>query len=218
VVKLTRDRIVDASMAVLAEVGYDGLAMRRVADRLDARVGSLYYHVRDKNALLRLMADRVTRQAHDAATTALAALPADATWQDRVHVQAGTLRHTLLSHRGGAQLLAGSPQTLSTGALGLMERLLATLRDAGVPSGDRIVAADTILSHITGFVLQEQTESAPSDVRPEDIAELAERFPLTFAEAPGGDQNTKFARSIRLLCAAVGANQSRAGGTTWTAR
>jgi AcrR family transcriptional regulator len=156
-VKLTLDRIVDASMAVLAEVGYHGLPMRQVADRLDVHAGSLYYHVRDKNALLGLMADRVAQQAHDAGTIALAALPADATWQDRIHTQAVSLRHAILRHPGGAVLLAGSPRTLSAGALALMERMLHTLREAGVPTEHRAVAADAVLGHLTGFVLQEQT-------------------------------------------------------------
>ncbi|TCO62792.1 TetR/AcrR family transcriptional regulator [Actinocrispum wychmicini] len=201
--KLTRDRIVDASMAVFGEVGYHGLSMRQVADRLDVHAGSLYYHVRDKNALLRLMADRVAQQAYDAGAEALAALPVEATWQDKIHAQADALRSTIASHPGGAVLLAGSPQTLSAGALGLMERMLSTLDEAGVPVEDRVVAADTLLSHVTGFVLQEQTEPVPYDVRPDDLTDLAGRFPLTFAEAPGGDQDDKFAKSVRLLCAGI---------------
>ncbi|MYR87253.1 TetR family transcriptional regulator, partial [Streptomyces sp. SID685] len=41
--KLTKERIVDAGMAVFSEVGYQNLSMRQVADRLDAHAGSLYY-------------------------------------------------------------------------------------------------------------------------------------------------------------------------------
>lgn len=201
--KLTLDRIVDASMAVFAEAGYHGLSMRQVADRLDVHAGSLYYHVRDKSALLRLMADRVAQQAYDAGTAALAALPEGADWQDQLHAQADTLRRSILSHPGGAVLLAGSPQTLSPEALGLMERMLRTLRAAGVPRAYRAVAADTVLSHITGFVLQEQTEPVTPDLSAEDLTALAERFPMTFTEAPGGDQDEKLAMSIRLLCAAI---------------
>jgi AcrR family transcriptional regulator len=202
-VKLTLDRIVDASMAVFAEVGYHGLSMRQVADRLNVHAGSLYYHVRDKSALLRLMADRVTQQAYDAGTAALAALPDDANWQQQLHAQADTLRRTILGHPGGAVLLAGSPHTLSPDALGLMERLLRTLRSAGVPRTYRAVAADTLLSHITGFVLQEQTDPATPAISTEDLTTLAERFPMTFTETADGDQDEKFTTSIQLLCAAI---------------
>ncbi|MEU8959529.1 TetR/AcrR family transcriptional regulator C-terminal domain-containing protein [Streptomyces sp. NPDC048518] len=216
--KLTKERIVDAGMATFAETGYHGLSMRQVADRLGAHAGSLYYHVRGKDELLALMADRVCRHAYDAAGTALAALPPDATWQDRIETQATELRRSLLRHPGGALLLADSPGTLSTGALSLMERLLATFVGAGVPVDDAGIAADTLLSHVTGFVLQERPEergaeergaaddkspgAAPPPVTAEVYADLCARFPLVMEQMPRLGQDEKFRRSVRLLCTA----------------
>ncbi|GAB7187420.1 hypothetical protein ATKI12_7251 [Kitasatospora sp. Ki12] len=204
--KLTKERIVDAGMAVFAEVGYQNLSMRQVADRLDTHAGSLYYHVRGKDELLALMADRVCRQAYDAGTEAIAALPPDAAWQDRVEAQAATLRLSIKQHPGGAQLLAESPGTLSTGALSLMERLLRTLHDAGLPADHCVIAADTLLSHVTGFVLQEQNQpAAPPPVTAELYADLCRRFPLLMdPSAPRPGQDEKFTRSVRLLCAGFG--------------
>lgn len=205
--KLTKDRIVDAGMAVFAEVGYQNLSMRQVADRLDAHAGSLYYHVRSKDELLALMADRVCRRAHDTGTEALAALPPDATWQDRIEAQATALRLSIKQHAGGAQLLAESPGMLSTGALSLMERLLRTLLDAGLPAGHCGIAADTLLSHVTGFVLQEQNQPAtPPTVTAELYAELCEKFPLVMGPLiPRLSQDEKFAQSVHLLCASFAA-------------
>ncbi|MEU1374746.1 TetR/AcrR family transcriptional regulator [Streptomyces triculaminicus] len=201
--KLTKDRIVDAGMAVFAEVGYQNLSMRQVADRLDAHAGSLYYHVRGKDELLALMADRVCHRAYDAGTEALAALPPTADWQDRIEAQANTLRLEIKQHPGGAHLLAEGPGVLSTGGLSLMERLLRTLLDAGLPAAHCGIAADTLLSHITGFVLQEQNQPAtPPTVTAELHAELCERFPLLMGPLiPRPSQDEKFAQSVHLLCA-----------------
>ncbi|WP_199572396.1 TetR/AcrR family transcriptional regulator [Streptomyces murinus] len=200
--KLTKERIVDAGMAVFAEVGYQNLSMRQVADRLDAHAGSLYYHVRGKEELLALMADRVCRRAYDAGTAALAALPSAATWQDRVEAQATALRAEIKEHPGGAQLLAESPGMLSTGAFSLMERLLRTLLDGGLPAAHCGIAADTLLSHVTGFVLQEQNQpTAPPAVTAELYADLCERFPLVMGDLiPRLSDDEKFSRSVRLLC------------------
>ncbi|MBO0652532.1 TetR/AcrR family transcriptional regulator C-terminal domain-containing protein [Streptomyces triculaminicus] len=200
--KLTKERIVAAGMAVFAEVGYHNLSMRQVADRLDAHAGSLYYHVRGKDELLALMADQVCRQAYDAGTEALTALAPTATWQDRVEAQAITLRLSIKQHPGGAQLLAESPGMLSTGALSLMERLLRTLLDAGLPADHCDIAADTLLSHVTGFVLQEQNQpTTPPAVTAERYAELREQFPLLMSPSmPRPSQDEKFTRSLRLLC------------------
>ncbi|MDH6706473.1 TetR/AcrR family tetracycline transcriptional repressor [Kitasatospora sp. MAA19] len=199
--KLTKERIVDAGMAVFAQVGYHNLSMRQVADRLDAHAGSLYYHVRGKDELLTLMADRVCRQAYDAGTEALAALPPTATWQDRIDVQAATLRHSIRQHPGGALLLAESPGVLSPGGLSLMERLLRTLLDAGLPAAHCGTAADTLLSHATGFVLQEQNQPPTPAVSAELYAELCAQFPLIMGGLiPRLGQDEKYAQSIRLLC------------------
>ncbi|WP_307820471.1 TetR/AcrR family transcriptional regulator C-terminal domain-containing protein [Streptomyces silvae] len=117
--------------------------------------------------------------------------------------QASALRLSIKQHPGGAQLLAESPGTLSTGALSLMGRLLRTLLDAGMPAGHCAVAADTLLSHVTGFVLQEQNQpDEPPPVTAERYAELSERFPLLMGPSmPRLSQDEKFTRSLRRLCA-----------------
>ncbi|WP_371772801.1 TetR/AcrR family transcriptional regulator [Streptomyces sp. NBC_01438] len=210
--KLSTDRIIDAGMAVFAEAGYHGLSMRQVAKRLDVHAGSMYYHVPNKSALLQLMADRLAQQAYDAGTAALAALPEGAGWPERVEAQAVSLRQSLLRHPGGAVMFADSPKVLSTGALSLMERLLRTLKDAGIRDEDLGIAGDAVLSHLTGYVLQEQGEPPAVEVGPEDVAELHRRFPLTVAAAAGGDQDEKFVRSVRLLCAGIRALDEAGGG------
>ncbi|MGG7570126.1 TetR/AcrR family transcriptional regulator [Streptomyces sirii] len=199
--KLTKERIVDAGMATFAETGYHGLSMRQVAERLDAHAGSLYYHVRGKEELLALMADRVCRHAYDAGSAALAALPPEATWREAIDAQATALRRSLKQHPGGALLLADSPSALSPGGLSLMERLLKTLLDAGVPAEHCGIAADTLLSHVTGFVLQEQTEPQAPTVTAETYADLCARFPLVMEQLPRLGQDEKFRRSVGLLCA-----------------
>lgn len=109
------------------------------------------------------------------------------------------MRLSIKQHPGGGQLLAESPGTLSTGALSLTERLLRTLLDAGLPAD----AADTLLSHVTGFVLQEQNQpDEPPPVTAERYAELCERFPLLMRPSmPRLSQDEKFTRSLRRLCA-----------------
>ncbi|MFH8632114.1 TetR/AcrR family transcriptional regulator [Streptomyces lydicus] len=200
--KLTKERIISAGMATFAEVGYHALSMRQVAERLGAHAGSLYYHVRSKDELLAMMADRVCRQAYDAGSAALAALPPDATWRHKLEVQAATLRRTLLAHPGGALLMVDSPGMLAPGALSLMERLLRTLVEAGVPVDHGGIAADTLLSHITGFVLQEQSRPQAPAVTADVYADLRERFPLLLTEMPQLPQDEKFQRSVQLLCGA----------------
>jgi TetR/AcrR family transcriptional regulator, tetracycline repressor protein len=201
-VKLTVDRIVDAGMVVFGEHGYAGMSMRQVADRLDVHAGSLYYHVRNKEALLRLLAGRVAGAAYAAGSFALDELPDDASWSERVEVQLVALRAKLLEHDGGPVLLASSPAMLTPEALSIMERLLATLDAGGVPAADRPVAADMLLSYVTGFVLQEQAEPGVPAAAV-DPGEMVERFPLTMRDGPAYGPEEMFRRSLRLQLAAI---------------
>jgi AcrR family transcriptional regulator len=59
---LDRERIAAAALALLDEQGEAAVTMRAIAEQLGVRAPSLYNHVRSKEALLALVADRVVRQ------------------------------------------------------------------------------------------------------------------------------------------------------------
>jgi AcrR family transcriptional regulator len=56
---LTRDAVIQAALGMLDAVGIDGLSMRALADRLGVKAASLYWHLRDKDQLLELIAETV---------------------------------------------------------------------------------------------------------------------------------------------------------------
>ncbi len=54
---LNRDAVVEAALPLVDELGIDGLSMRALADRLGVKAASLYWHLRDKEQLLDLLAE-----------------------------------------------------------------------------------------------------------------------------------------------------------------
>ena len=56
---LNREAVVQAALEMLDAVGVDGLSMRALADRLGVKAASLYWHLRDKDQLLELVAEAV---------------------------------------------------------------------------------------------------------------------------------------------------------------
>jgi TetR/AcrR family tetracycline transcriptional repressor len=56
---LTRERLVGAALDLIGEEGLDGLSMRALADRLEVKAASLYWHVRDRRELLELLAESI---------------------------------------------------------------------------------------------------------------------------------------------------------------
>src|SRR4030088_2143916 len=56
---LTRERLVEAALELINQEGLDALSMRALADRLDVKAASLYWHVRDRRELLELLAESI---------------------------------------------------------------------------------------------------------------------------------------------------------------
>ncbi|QWF83806.1 TetR/AcrR family transcriptional regulator [Amycolatopsis sp. CA-230715] len=54
---LSREQIVGAAMELLDAEGVNGLSMRRLGTKLDAGATSIYWHVKNKDALLELASD-----------------------------------------------------------------------------------------------------------------------------------------------------------------
>ncbi len=52
-----RTRILDAARELFAEEGYEAVTMRRIADRIEYSPTAIYFHFRDKEALMRELCD-----------------------------------------------------------------------------------------------------------------------------------------------------------------
>lgn len=59
--KLDRPAIVEEALALLGEEGLADVSLRKIAARLSVTVSSLYWHIRDRDALLALMCETVFR-------------------------------------------------------------------------------------------------------------------------------------------------------------
>jgi AcrR family transcriptional regulator len=216
-VALDPEAITDAAMAVLDEVGLDKLSMRAVAERLGVQVGGLYYHVSGKQALLRAMADRLCQRALESgpgSSRPMAALTSG--WQAEAAALCQAVRRAMLASRDGARLLLEGPLLGSTGALEVMERMLAALARSGLTGRSVRIGADALMSYVTGFVLQEQLALAVTPPRPQEVADLAGRFPLVFGshgDLGGIASDDLFISSIGVFLTGLSAGAPHDPGT-----
>jgi TetR/AcrR family tetracycline transcriptional repressor len=187
--------ITGAALEALDEVGLDKLTMRTVAGRLGVQVGGLYYHLPDKSALLQAMANEICRQA---LADFESCLPPGAGWAAAARRLCEAVRTAALSRRDASRVLAAGPLNGSLEALALMERLIGLL-DEGIEQALATDAADTLLSYVTGYVLQEQVQAggAGFGVR---LEELRERFPRVLRAAAADDDRT-FTRGVTAIIA-----------------
>ncbi|HEX6539210.1 MAG TPA: TetR family transcriptional regulator [Candidatus Dormibacteraeota bacterium] len=155
---LNRQAVVDAALALLQEVGVAGLSMRGLAERLNVKAASLYWHVRDKDQVVELVAGSLLER--------VAVPPVTNGWRDSVTAACNSLSGLLRDQPAAAEVLIASLPAVQRSRLA--HDLAGTLRDAGVAEAD--AAAFGLLADIV----------AAASVRPQAPA-AADQQALTLA-------------------------------------
>jgi TetR/AcrR family tetracycline transcriptional repressor len=143
---LDRPQVVQAALALLDEVGLDGLTMRHLAERLGVKAASLYRHMRDKEELLILLADEISGE--------IPVVENDRPWQEQLVKLALGYRHVLLGHRDAARLLADTAPA-GPSRLRHIEAALRLLLTAGFAPQDAMRAIYHFNNVVTEFVADE---------------------------------------------------------------
>lgn len=145
--KLERDTIVAAAIALLDQVGLDGLSMRRLAKGLGVQAPALYWHFENKQELLDHMLIAM-------ATEDLRVPRPGQHWEDWLVERSHILYDGLIAHRDGARLAAQTRPTADL--LPSIESMLTVLRAAGFQAAEALFMIRAISSYVTGCALEEQ--------------------------------------------------------------
>jgi TetR/AcrR family transcriptional regulator, tetracycline repressor protein len=204
---LDREIVVRTALQVLDEVGLEGLTLRKIATALDVQAPALYWHFKNKQALLDEMA-----------TTILAdnirdiGLPSgEGSWDDWAISYGIGLRHMLLRYRDGAKMFSGTYLTDSA-LYAPMETALQKLTTAGFSLLEAISGLATIYYYTVGFTIEEQAiHPRPSELNQQyDLAKRDERidgatFPLALAAGAEIFSNfdQRFEQGLKLIIAGL---------------
>jgi AcrR family transcriptional regulator len=199
---LTRERVLEAAIALADEGGSAGLTMRKLAQQLGVEAMSLYNHVANKEDLLDGMVDLVFAEID---------LPAHGTdWKAALRQRAIGTRAALERHRWAIGLMESRSQP-GTANLRHHDAVLGCLREAGFSIAMAAHAYSVLDSYIYGFTLNKQ--SLPFDTS-EEVAELGRRYLrellgtqypylaemiLEHAMKPGYDYAEEFAFGLDLI-------------------
>jgi AcrR family transcriptional regulator len=143
--RLTRERVVDEALAVIAHDGAQALTMRRLAARLGVVPGALYHHVRNKQQLQDLLLDNVLAEVDLELDPALG-------WSEQLKVLAHRLRQVLEAHPGIAGILK-TRDPLGPHSLALAEAFLFPLQTAGFGDRQAGLAFFLLLDYTIGFAV-----------------------------------------------------------------
>ena len=160
-VPLSKERIVQAALALADAGGFESLSMRKLAEDLDAAPMSLYRHFANKEALLDGMIDVVFGEMYPPVIRG--------TWKSELRKRGISAREALLRHPWAIGLM----ETRVTPGPASAEHHNATmgcLREAGFGFREAVHAYNLLDAYTYGFALQEKT--IPFET-PEQSVEMA---------------------------------------------
>jgi AcrR family transcriptional regulator len=158
---LSRQRVLDAAVALADRDGVGALSMRRLAQELGVEAMSLYHHVAGKDAILDGIVDVVFGEIE---------LPSgDGGWKAAMRRRAISARAALRRHPWATALME-SRTTPGPANLRHHDAVLGVLRNAGFSVELAAHAYSLLDAYIYGFALQES--SLPFQT-PEETAEVA---------------------------------------------
>lgn len=151
---LDRAAIVKVALELLDQQGIEGLSTRRLANALNIRGPSLYWHFKNKRELLDYMAETMLEAAVPPTPETFTPAYDRRTW---LADGARGIRHAALAYRDGAHVLAGSKPTGMNKYLAY-EKMVAALQRSGVGAGDAATIFQVLGRYAVGWVLYEQSQ------------------------------------------------------------
>ncbi|MET9546650.1 TetR/AcrR family transcriptional regulator C-terminal domain-containing protein [Streptomyces sp. NPDC006627] len=206
--KLDRARVARTALDLLNETGLEGLTLRAIAQRLGVKAPALYWHFKDKQALLDEMATEMMRRMGEEFPAAPAA-----DWREALTDAMRTMRGHLLRYRDGAKVFSGTHYTDLSYAAPL-EAFLRTLVAAGFTPGAAARAWFTVYGYTIGYVIEEQATGP--DEGGHDLAARAERLAAYPLAAAAGEEMFRghdrgFEAGLAAVVAGVGATLLTSG-------
>jgi AcrR family transcriptional regulator len=167
---LTRERVLDAAVALVDANGIDALSMRRLGGELGVEAMSLYNHVENKDDLLRGITDRVLRAIE---------MPESGDWKRDLRAHAISAREVFAAHPWACRV-SSSPDHVVPISVRRADWMLRRLREGGFSAEVTFHAYHALDAHIVGFTLWHIGHGIVSQER---LEELAEWFYRAFPEA-----------------------------------
>lgn len=136
-VGLSRARVAAAALDLMQQKGLEALSMRSLAERLDVKASSLYWHVRDRKELVELLAESIMDRV---------AVPRAAGWRAVVTANAAAVRRTLGAQRDAGRVLLEVPGAMAGSAS--YTRVMRAFEGAGLPAPEAAEVALMVMTHV----------------------------------------------------------------------
>jgi AcrR family transcriptional regulator len=170
---LSRDRIIEASIAILDGSGEDGLTFRALSERLATGPGAIYWHVPNKGDLLTAACDAIIARAMNAP-------PVGATPQAIIRTLALGMFDAIDAHPWVGSALTRAPGQLPM--VRILERIGRQVRALGVPDEEQWATVGALLNYILGVGAQNAANGQLGRTRGIDRSDFLDAVATTWSQ------------------------------------
>jgi AcrR family transcriptional regulator len=170
---LSRDRIIEASIAILDGSGEDGLTFRALSERLATGPGAIYWHVPNKGDLLTAACDAIIARAMNAPLVG-------ATPQAIIRTLALGMFDAIDAHPWVGSALTRAPGQLPM--VRILERIGRQVRALGVPDEEQWATVGALLNYILGVGAQNAANGQLGRTRGIDRSDFLDAVATTWSQ------------------------------------
>jgi AcrR family transcriptional regulator len=160
--RLSRERVLQAAVALADGSGIEGLSMRKLGEQLGVEAMSLYKHVANKDDLLDGMVDSVFAEIELARD--------EPSWRAAMRDRAISVRTVLKRHPWAVPLMQ-SRTNPGPSTLGHLDALIGILRAGGFSVVLTAHALSVIDAYVYGFAMQEKALPFDTEERSTEVIE-----------------------------------------------
>ena len=182
---LSRDRIIEASIAILDSRGESGLTFRTLSERLATGPGAIYWHIANKSELLTAACDAIVART-------LNARAVGATPEATIRALALGMFDAIDAHPWVGSALTYAPGQLSI--VRILERIGQQVCALGVPNEAKWASVGALLNYILGVGGQNAANGQLGRTRGTDRADFLEAMSTAWSQLD--PKEYPFARSV----------------------
>ncbi|MDR6660296.1 AcrR family transcriptional regulator [Tardiphaga robiniae] len=174
---LSRDRIIEASIAILDGSGENGLTFRALSERLATGPGAIYWHVPNKGELLTAACDAIIARTMDAPLVG-------ATPQAIIRTLALGMFDAIDAHPWIGSALTRAPGQLPM--VRILERIGRQVSALGVPDEEQWATVGALLNYILGVGAQNAANGQLGRMRGIDRSDFLDAVATTWSQLDSG--------------------------------
>jgi TetR/AcrR family tetracycline transcriptional repressor len=199
---LRREAFVSEAIKLLDESGLNDFSARKVAIRLDVQAPAVYWHFKNREALVDAMAEAILQERFSNFTPRVS----DEPWQEWLAKTMRELRRAMLAHTDGARVVAGA-HLYSAATLGKISDIsMQSLCEAGIDLLDARQIVMTAMHYTFGQTIEEQSSPSVGKLKQTDRETMKELYPTTAAAIKAAHEANRnndddFDDGLRLIIA-----------------